>query len=219
MPPNDFLDLQALVDVVLDTTHFTGGRTSIDALAFGTPVVTLPGQFMRGRVTYACYHKMGLLDCVARTAQDYIDNAVRLGTDRAWHDHIRSEILARNHVLFENRAICYGARAVLCRGSGGERRCKFAVIFSRHRTHYRFLSTGPFNCRVLSSFARRTTFCLVPGDMVRLAKLDNTLPSTELQEPSGRYRFSTALPASRVRSWLAMRLENVLPVSWFPLAE
>ena len=103
MPSSDFLNLQALVDVSLDTTHFSGGRTSFDALALGIPVVTLPGPFMRGRVTYACYRKMGMMDCVARSPQDYIDIAVRLGTDRAWHDRIRSEIQARNHVLYKNR--------------------------------------------------------------------------------------------------------------------
>jgi len=39
-----FLHLQALADVLLDTIHFGGGNTSLEAFAFGTPVVTLPGR-------------------------------------------------------------------------------------------------------------------------------------------------------------------------------
>lgn len=75
VPPqqhDDFLSLIMLADVMLDTPHFSGGNTNYEAFAFGTPVVTLPGAFMRGRVTQALYNKMGVTDCIAETADDYI---------------------------------------------------------------------------------------------------------------------------------------------------
>ncbi len=43
----------ALSDVVLDTVHWSGGNTSLDAFAAATPVVALTGRFMRGRQTAA----------------------------------------------------------------------------------------------------------------------------------------------------------------------
>ena len=78
-----FLHLQALADVLLDTIHFGGGNTSLEAFTFGTPIVTLPGRFLRSRITYACYEQMGILDCVAADPEDYVRIAVRLGTDPA----------------------------------------------------------------------------------------------------------------------------------------
>ena len=99
---NDYLHLLAISDVLLDTMHFSGGTTSFQALGIGTPVVTLPGQFMRGRGTYAFYRKMGVLDCVADTPQEYVQIAVRLGTELVWREHVKSKILAANHVLFGN---------------------------------------------------------------------------------------------------------------------
>jgi len=101
--PNDkFLHLLTLADAVLDSTHFCGGTTTAQALAVGAPIVTLPGEFMRGRITYGCYKQMGLLECVARDAADYVQIAVRLGTDPAFRARCRAAIFARNSVLYDN---------------------------------------------------------------------------------------------------------------------
>jgi predicted O-linked N-acetylglucosamine transferase (SPINDLY family) len=99
---NDFLHLLTLADAVLDSTHFSGGTTTAQALAVGAPVVTLPGEFMRGRITDGCYRRMGMTDCVARDAADYVQIALRLGTDPAWRLSIRQKILSRNGILYDN---------------------------------------------------------------------------------------------------------------------
>jgi predicted O-linked N-acetylglucosamine transferase (SPINDLY family) len=75
------------------------------ALGMGAPVVTLPGGFFRSRVTYACYTRMGLMDCVADSPVQYVKIAVRLGTDKAYRDDIKARILARNHVLYEDMEV------------------------------------------------------------------------------------------------------------------
>jgi protein O-GlcNAc transferase len=97
-----FMQLLALADVVLDTPHFNGMNSSLQAFAVGTPIVTLPGRFQRGRHTQAMYRKMAILDCIARDAGDYVDIAVRIGTDRDHARALRQRILARKHVLFED---------------------------------------------------------------------------------------------------------------------
>ena len=101
---DDFLHLPARADVLLDTTLFGGGNTSYEAFAFGAPIVTRVGRFLRDRITYACYRQMDVLDCIAESDSDYIRIALRLGMDRAWRDSIRSKILEREHLLYENGA-------------------------------------------------------------------------------------------------------------------
>jgi predicted O-linked N-acetylglucosamine transferase (SPINDLY family) len=99
---NDFLHLLTLADAVLDSTHFSGGTTTAQALAVGAPVVTLPGEFMRGRITDGCYRRMEMTGLTARDADHYVQIAVRLGTDPAWRQSMRETILARNGVLYDN---------------------------------------------------------------------------------------------------------------------
>jgi len=99
----DFLNLMALCDVMLDPPHFGGGNSSYEGMALGIPIVTLPSPFMRGRVTAACYLKMGLGDCIAGSPGEYVELAVRLATDPTFRESLQSRIRAANHVLFEDR--------------------------------------------------------------------------------------------------------------------
>jgi predicted O-linked N-acetylglucosamine transferase (SPINDLY family) len=87
---------------VLDTIPFGGGSTSYEAFAFGTPIVTLAGPLLRGRITTACYRQMGIEDCIAGTADEYVTIALRLGTEPAWREQVRGQILERKHQLFED---------------------------------------------------------------------------------------------------------------------
>jgi predicted O-linked N-acetylglucosamine transferase (SPINDLY family) len=99
-----FLRLLTTADVVLDPPHFGGGNTSFQALGLGLPIVTLPSEFMRGRVTSGCYRKMGYETCIARNADEYVDLAVRLGTEPAFNALVRSQIDSRSGILFEDMA-------------------------------------------------------------------------------------------------------------------
>lgn len=100
----DFLALQRVCDVMLDSIHFGGGNTNFEGLAMGIPIVTLPGQFMRSRVAYACYKQMGFMDCVAETPEQYVNISVRLGTDPDYRQTIRDKITKQCGILFENSA-------------------------------------------------------------------------------------------------------------------
>ena len=50
------------------------------------------------------YRHMGVTDCIACDAADYVDIALRLGRDAEWRGRISAAILARNDVLFDNDA-------------------------------------------------------------------------------------------------------------------
>jgi predicted O-linked N-acetylglucosamine transferase (SPINDLY family) len=82
LPEADYLNLVAVADVVLDTPHYGGGANTVyDAFAVGTPVLTLPGAWHRGRWAMAAYNRLGIADAVAADTHDYVRRAVRLGTD------------------------------------------------------------------------------------------------------------------------------------------
>lgn len=77
----DFLRINAVCDVMLDTLHWSGGNTSLDALATGLPIVTLPGRFMRGRQSAGMLHLMGIDELVAQDQDDYVRIVAELAAD------------------------------------------------------------------------------------------------------------------------------------------
>jgi len=72
--------LLELADVSLDPPDWSGGNTTIVALASGTPVVTLPGAYMRGRHSLAFNHLANLGRLVAADEADFVQKV----TTREW---------------------------------------------------------------------------------------------------------------------------------------
>jgi protein O-GlcNAc transferase len=101
----EFMNLLLVADVNLDPFHFSGGNSTHEALALGSPVVTWPGSFMRGRVSYGLYRRMGIMDLVASDPDDYVAKALRLARDRDWRESIRAAIRERSAILFDNVAM------------------------------------------------------------------------------------------------------------------
>src|SRR5215204_5161777 len=106
MSEERFFDLVRAADILLDPFHFGGGNTTYEAFAVGTPIVTWPGPFMRGRVTLGAYRQMGIDDPIAATTEEYVRLAVELANDRGARDRLGAQIRAASGVLFEDdRAI------------------------------------------------------------------------------------------------------------------
>ena len=103
VPPchrDDFLRHLKGARVVLDTFEWSGGNTSLESFAMGTPAVTLPGRFMRGRHTLVMLEMMDLGDLIARDVGDYIQRACRLFQDQGWHDEVSEMIAQKSDRLF-----------------------------------------------------------------------------------------------------------------------
>ena len=100
LDPRDFMNAMALADVSLDTRPFGGGNTSWQAIAAGTPIVTWPGRFLRGRYTQALYRLIDVEDTIVDSAEDYVSMAVRLGTDSVFRDAIRARVEAGSSKIF-----------------------------------------------------------------------------------------------------------------------
>lgn len=96
----DFIRLISAADVMLDPIHFSGGNTSFEGFATGTPIITMAGKFMRSRVTYAMYRQMGIDACIANSPEDYARLAVETASVRSLRDDIRSGILAAGERLY-----------------------------------------------------------------------------------------------------------------------
>lgn len=101
IPHPSYLGLNRLCDVMLDTLHWSGGNTSLDALASGLPVITLPGGLMRGRQSQAMLRMLGVAELIAADRDEYVEIAVRVGRDAAQRRHLSERILAGSGELFE----------------------------------------------------------------------------------------------------------------------
>lgn len=101
---DDYKRINALCDVMLDTLHWSGGNTSLDALAMGLPIVTLPGEFMRGRQTMGMLTLLGVEELIATSTDNYLAIAKRLATDKRTRDEISAKILANLARLFNDPA-------------------------------------------------------------------------------------------------------------------
>lgn len=106
-------------DVVVDTVRWSGGNTSLDAIAAGTPVVTLPGRFMRARQTAAMLRMIGLDELVADSIPDLVARAVSIARDAGRNRDLRRRIAERRGRLFDQEEpIEAFAEALLRLGSG-----------------------------------------------------------------------------------------------------
>ncbi len=76
----DFLQLLRVIDINLDSIGWTGGITTMRSLAVDCPVVTIPGEFMRGRHSSAMLEMIGVKELIANSLDEYIDIASKLGS-------------------------------------------------------------------------------------------------------------------------------------------
>jgi len=117
-----FLSLLAHAAVVLDPFHFGIGSTATSVFAVGTPVITWPGRFMRGRSGLMYARLLDTPECVAQDADDYVRRAVAVAGDDALRASLRQRILAHAQPLFDReRAACDVAEALLAQLALGPR--------------------------------------------------------------------------------------------------
>ncbi|MDP3749219.1 MAG: tetratricopeptide repeat protein [Phenylobacterium sp.] len=69
------------IDISLDTFPQTGGTTTCESLWMGTPVITRVGDAVFERLSYSVLMNVGLGEFCARTTDEYVDIAVKLGSD------------------------------------------------------------------------------------------------------------------------------------------
>lgn len=104
----DYLTINLLSNIYLDTFTWSGGNTSLEAIACHLPIVTCPGEFMRSRHTYSFLKMIDITDTIARDEADYIKIAVRLGQEKTWRDRIAQKMKENSDRLYEDRVCVDG---------------------------------------------------------------------------------------------------------------
>ncbi len=100
----DYLRINLACDLMLDTLHWSGGNTTLDAIACGLPLVTLAGPHMRGRQSAAMLRMIGLPELVATDTTQYVRIAGDLAGDGEWRNTIRQTMRDRGAAIFEDPA-------------------------------------------------------------------------------------------------------------------
>lgn len=101
---DEFYGLVQAADVVLDGWPWSGNNSTMEALACGRPVITLPGDQMRFRHSAAILTRIGLPELIAKDFDDLVAIATRAGTDSAWRGELTSVIARNKHRLFDDPA-------------------------------------------------------------------------------------------------------------------
>jgi predicted O-linked N-acetylglucosamine transferase (SPINDLY family) len=105
LPPQSqerFWQLNQVADLFLDAIGWSGCNSVLEAIACGLPVVTLPGELMRGRHALAILQELGLTETIATSLDDYRQLAIDLGRDRARRQRLSAELRSRADRLFED---------------------------------------------------------------------------------------------------------------------
>jgi FkbM family methyltransferase len=72
----DHLNLYNQVDLHLDSIPYTGCTTTCEALWMGVPTLTLAGTRKMERMSASILHSVGLDDCIAHSAVEYVQKAI-----------------------------------------------------------------------------------------------------------------------------------------------
>jgi predicted O-linked N-acetylglucosamine transferase (SPINDLY family) len=99
-----FAAASAQCDVMLDSIGWSGGNTTLEALAQDLPVITFEADLMRGRVSAGMLRMMGMPEAVAGTIDDYVALASRIGNDRAWRAEIKRRVASDKQRLYRDRS-------------------------------------------------------------------------------------------------------------------
>jgi predicted O-linked N-acetylglucosamine transferase (SPINDLY family) len=106
MDQQEYLSLIAAADVVLDTLHYgAGANTVYDAVAMGTPLITMPGEFHRTRWAAAVNRRLGLEQLTAATAEEYVATAIEVAASKDLRRELQTQILERGAELFEDMVV------------------------------------------------------------------------------------------------------------------
>jgi protein O-GlcNAc transferase len=99
-----FVAAAGLCDVFLDSIGWSGCNSALESLPHNLPIVTMNGQFMRGRHCAAILTMMGVTDTIAETVDEYVSIAARLAADPAQRRALSGRIAASKQSVYRDRA-------------------------------------------------------------------------------------------------------------------
>lgn len=88
----DYMERMLSVDIMLDTYPYTGGRTTMDALYMGVPVITRYGKRRNTRFGLSILKNIGLGELAVSEPEEYVQRAVGLANDRELLDALHKNL-------------------------------------------------------------------------------------------------------------------------------
>jgi protein O-GlcNAc transferase len=104
LDPDRFLAAMGQCDIFLDSIGWSGCNSTLESLAHDLPIVTMLGPLMRGRHTAAILQRMGVVETIAATIDEYVSTAVRLAKDAPLRTAIESRIAQTKHRVYRDAA-------------------------------------------------------------------------------------------------------------------
>jgi len=98
LPRPQLIELLGRTDVALDPFPYAGTTTTCEVLWMGVPVVTLAGATSSSRCGASLLATVGLDSLVARTPEQYLEIAARIGRDRPFLSRLRRTLRDRMRV-------------------------------------------------------------------------------------------------------------------------
>ena len=98
-PVNRYYKYLSASTVVLHSPIYSGEITTVDAFMYGVPCVAQKGKWLFQRYTSAFYDDFGIEGPSVSSKEEYVEQAVKFGTDTEYRKRI-SELILANHVRF-----------------------------------------------------------------------------------------------------------------------
>ncbi|MBF2053993.1 MAG: tetratricopeptide repeat protein [Candidatus Sericytochromatia bacterium] len=118
LPAPDFLALLTQLDLLLDPFYFGAGKLAFEALGLGCPILTWPGQRLRGRIVAAAYRQMHYTPLICEIQADYVAKARHLlAHPRALQTHRQALIQRRQNLMRHPQALTGWLEALGTMGS------------------------------------------------------------------------------------------------------
>jgi protein O-GlcNAc transferase len=114
--------------VFLDSLEWSGCNSTLEALAWDLPVVTMAGDLMRGRHSAAILTMLGLPELIADCPERFAELATELGRDGTRRHALTARIARDKRKLYADRACIEGLARYL-------RDAAYAIQASPPSTH------------------------------------------------------------------------------------
>ena len=100
---NIFINYIKKSEIILDTYPFGGCNSSLEAFMMNKIIITRPSDKLPGRFTYGFYKKMGILDAVVNSEEEYIEKALFYLKNPKEKEEMELRINEKKNVLFEDK--------------------------------------------------------------------------------------------------------------------
>ena len=104
LEPSTFAGVTAITDVFLDSIGWSGCNSTLEAINYDIPIVTWPGDLMRGRHTLAMLKMMGVEETIASSKDEYVKIAIRLGQDSQYRQYISQRVAENKYKLYSDQS-------------------------------------------------------------------------------------------------------------------